>query len=409
MSAGSRRLLLVTHRHPQQHGGPAARWRSLCAHLPRHGWEVDVLAAVPRLAGDEYGGAQRALAVRARVMGRVGALADPAFGLVGVRPEAFPLSMAWVPRGARDVRRRVAAGRYDAVLATGPPMAALLAARAAHRGAAVPAARGAATPDRAAPPLVVELRDLWAGNPLFDRRGGLLGAMERWVFGAAAAIVTVSPEAAADVARRHPALADRVVEVPNGFEDALFARRRPGGEPRRPRTILHSGTLTGDRPLAPLLRVLEGYRDDFRLVVHGYVAPPVAAEIAASPAPVEVVAPSSWEDAVARIADCDVALVTQAALAGDATAVAGKVYEYLALGRPVLCLSAGGATEAVLRRVGADEGCARLDDDASIARALDRLRDEPPAPVAPERLAPYARTTIARRLAELLDRLASAA
>lgn len=396
MSGGSRRLLLVTHRHPQQHGGPAARWRSLCVHLTAHGWEVDVLAAEPRLAGDEYGGAQRAMAVRARVMGRVGALADPAFGLVGVRPEAFPLSMAWVPRGARDVRRRVAAGGYDAVLATGPPMAGLLAARAARRGAA-------------GPPLVVELRDLWADNPLFDRRGGLLGAMERWVFGAAAAIVTVSPEAAADVARRHPALADRVVEVPNGFEDALLARRRSSGEPRRPRTILHSGTLTADRPLAPLLRVLEGYRDDFRLVVHGYVAPPIAAEIAASPVPVEVVAPSSWEDAVARIADCDVALVTQAASAGDATAVAGKVYEYLALGRPVLCLSAGGATEAVLRRFGADEGCARLDDNASIARALDRLRDEPPGPVAPERLAPYARTTIARRLAELLDRLASAA
>jgi glycosyltransferase involved in cell wall biosynthesis len=394
------RLLLVTHRPPLQHGGPAARWRSLLRHLPQHAWEVDVLAAVPRMAGDEYegsAGAQRRLERRARTMARAGALADPVFAGLGVRPEAFPLSMAWVPRGARELRRRLASAPYDAVLATGPPVAALLAARASRR--------------LGDPPFVAELRDLWAGNPLFDRRGGLLGALERRVFAASAAIVTVTPEAAADVRRRHPSLADRVVDIPNGFEDALLERR---GErsPSDRITILHSGTLTADRPLAPLLRTLarERYRDAFRLVVHGYVAPPVAAQIAAANGRVEVelVGPSAWEDAVARIAAADVALVSQAASAGDATAVAGKVYEYLALGRPVLCLSAGGATDAVLRRVGADAYCARLDDDASIAGALDRLLAKPaPAPVAPELLAEYRRTTIARRMAELLDTVAS--
>jgi glycosyltransferase involved in cell wall biosynthesis len=394
------RLLLVTHRPPLQHGGPAARWRSLLRHLPGLGWEVDVLAAAPRLAGDEYDAsseARRRLERRARTMGRVGAMADPAFAALGVRPEALPLSMAWVPRGARELRGRLASEPYDAILATGPPVAALLAARASRR--------------RGDPPLVVELRDLWAANPLFDRRGGLLGGLEGRVFGAAAAIVTVTPEAADDVRRRHPAVAGRVTDIPNGFEDELLDRRRPRAPGDRI-TILHSGTLTADRPLAPLLRALarKPYRDAFRLVVHGYVAPPVAAQIAAADGRVEVelVGPSAWEDAVARIAAADVALVSQAASAGDATAVAGKVYEYLALGRPVLCLSAGGATDAVLRRVGADAYCARLDDDASIARALDRLLEAPaPAPVAPELLLPYRRTTIARRMAQLLDAVAS--
>jgi glycosyltransferase involved in cell wall biosynthesis len=358
-----------------------------------------VLAAVPRLAGDEYdasAGVRRRLDRRARTMARVGALADPAFALLGLRPEAFPLSTAWVPRGARELRRHLSAARYDAILATGPPTAALLAARAGRRSGD--------------PPLVVELRDLWAGNPLFDRRGGALGTLERWVLGAAARIVTVSPEAAADVRRRHPALAQRVVDVPNGFEDELLEQRRPGGHGERI-AILHSGTLTADRPLAPLLRVLarEPYRDAFVLTVHGYVAPQIAAQIAAADGrvAVEVVGPSSWEDAVARIAASDVGLVTQAASAGDATAVAGKVYEYLALGRPVLCLSAGGATEALLGRLGAAGYCARLDDEASIARALELLRAAPAPPVAPERLAPYARSTIARRMAEVLDGVAS--
>jgi glycosyltransferase involved in cell wall biosynthesis len=347
-----------------------------------------VLAAAAGRGADEYAGSPEAER-RARVMGAVGRLSDPAFAALGVRPEAFPLSTAWIPRAVRDLRRRLDERPYDAILATGPPTAALLAARAARRAGD--------------PPLVVELRDLWASNPLFDRRGELLGALERWVFGAAAAVVTVSPEAAADVRRRHPAA--RVEDLPNGFEPELLERRTTPAA-AGPIEILHSGTLTADRPLTPLLRVLERdpYRAAFRLVLHGYVAPPIAAQVAAADGAVELVAPSGWEDAVARIAAADVALVSQAASAGDATAVAGKVYEYLALGRPVLCLSAGGATEALLRRLGADAYCARLDDAASIARALDRLRAGPSAgPVAPARLAPYDRTAIARRMAALLD------
>ena len=67
-----------------------------------------------------------------------------------------------------------------------------------------------------------------------------------------------------------------------------------------------------------------------------------------SGADVEIVPPSGWEDAVERIAAADVALITQSRGAGDETAVAAKVYEYLALGKPVLCISHGGATEALL-------------------------------------------------------------
>jgi glycosyltransferase involved in cell wall biosynthesis len=394
-----RRLLLVTHRSPGQAGGPAARWRSLVRHLPAHGWDVDVLAARATVGADEYRAApaaRRRAQQRARVMARVAALADPAFRALGVRPEAFPLSMTWIPRGAIDVRRRLAERRYDAVLATGPPAAALLATRAARRAGD--------------PPLVVELRDLWASNPLFDRDGRLLGALERWVFGAAAAIVAMTPEAAADIERRHPTVS-HVAVIPNGFETELLARRQ-ATTPHEPIEILHSGTLTADRPLTPLLNVLADarHRDAFRLTLHGYVAPPIAEQLrrADGRVMVELIPPSDWNDAIARIARADAALVTQAATAGDATAVASRVYEYLALGRPVLCLSAGGATEAVLRRVGADQFCARLDDEASIGRALDRLRMRAsPAAVPRQRLAPYDRATIARTTAELLDGVVS--
>jgi glycosyltransferase involved in cell wall biosynthesis len=371
------RLLLVSHRPIDQAGGPVARWRSFARHLPEHGWEVDVVSAG---GGDEFASPGHARA-RARVMETAGRVADPVFRLAGLRPEALPLSMLWVPRGAREIRRRLAEGRYDAVLATGPPFAALVAA-------------SRATGDV---PLVVELRDLWAGNPAFDRGGPILKRAESRVVQRAALVVAVTPEAAADLRRRHPAA--RVEEVPNGFEPELLERRTV----TKGTTILHSGTLTKDRPLAPLLRLL---RPPLRLVLHGYVAPEIQKEIEESGAEVELVPPSGWEDAVRRIAEADVALVTQSRGAGDETAVAAKVYEYLALGKPVLCLSHGGATEALLGRLDAGKLCAHLDDPASIEAAMERIRtaDLPP-PVAPERLAPYERPRLSASLAELLDTL----
>jgi glycosyltransferase involved in cell wall biosynthesis len=369
-----KRLLLVSHRSIDQAGGPAARWRSFARHLPAHGWEIDVVSAGGAGEFASPGSAQ----ARAKVMEAAGRLANPVFRLAGLRPEALPLSTLWIPRGAREIRRGLEGGRYDAVLATGPPFAAL-------------AAASRATGDV---PLVIELRDLWAGNPAFDRGGPILRRAESSVVKRAAAVVAVTPEAADDLRRRHPGA--RIEEIPNGFEPELVEMRRETSGT----TILHSGTLTKDRPLAPLLAAL---RPSLLLVLHGYVAPEIQKEIAESGAEVEVIAPSGWDDAVRRIAEAGVALVTQARGAGDETAVAAKVYEYLALGKPVLCLSHGGATEALLRRLGADGLCARLDDAASIRAALDRIEagDLPP-PVPPEKLEPYERPRLAQSLAELL-------
>ena len=138
--------------------------------------------------------------------------------------------------------------------------------------------------------------------------------------------------------------------------------------------------------------------------MHGYVAPEIRAEIERSGAEVEIVSPSGWEDAVRRIAEADVALVTQSHAAGDETAVAAKVYEYLALGKPVLCLSDGGATDSLLRRLGADQLCARLHDAGSIEVALERIREgDLPSAIPPEKLAPYERPRLAARLVDVLD------
>ena len=72
----------------------------------------------------------------------------------------------------------------------------------------------------------------------------------------------------------------------------------------------------------------------------------------------------------------------------------------------MLSITDGGATEALLRRLGADQLTARLDDPSSIEAALAKIiSGELPPPVPPEKLAPYERPRLAQRLAELLDGL----
>jgi len=331
-------------------------------------------------------------------MSRVGRVAEPLFAQIGLRPEALPPSLAWIPQASLEIRRRMRTERYGVIVATGPPMAAPIAARLASRGVTTP--------------LVVELRDLWAGNPAFDRGSSTLPAVERWVLSRTSAVVALTPEAVADLRHRHPVLEDRILEIPNGFEPELFQLRR-NGEKSQPLTILHSGTLTPDRPITPLLKALaiDANRSAFRLVLHGYVDPAIRDEIdqATHDIDIEVRAPSSWEEAIQTIASAHVGLISQSHGAGDETAVAAKVYEYLALGKPVLCVSDGGATEALLRRLGADEFCARLDEPASIAATLDRLRTQSfPTPLPPNRLAPYDRRVLAGRMADALDRVVDA-
>jgi len=395
-----RRLLLVTQRPLGYGGGASVRWQYLHDALPAHGWEVTAVSARPNPTANAASTdprAARLAAARAKVMTAVGAATRPAYRRLGIQPEAFPPNALWSLTGRPAVRRARERVGPDVVWATCPPPSALFAALPAVDGGAVP--------------LVAEMRDIWAGNPYFDAGGTLLTRIEKRAFARADAVVTVTESCADRMLGLHPEIAPRLEVLPNGFDPILLDLRGRPRERRDRATLVHAGTLYGDRSAVTLVRALA--RPELarrtRLVLVGGLDPGTEAELRRGHGALEVVAepPMPWREAVERVRAADVAVVINSPGTGGDMAAPSKLYEALALGTPVLALTnRGSESERLLQHLGHDAGCAPPGDEAAVARAVTRLLDAAPAPVDPAALAPFSRAAIAERVAALLDRLA---
>jgi glycosyltransferase involved in cell wall biosynthesis len=395
-----RRLLLISHRPIDYGGGGSVRWRFLSQALPRMGWEVGVVTARPNPTANEASTNPRharLAELRARIMNAAGDAARPLFHRAGVQPEAFAPNLAWSLTGVRPIRRAIERESPDVVWATGPPQSAIFA--------------GVRLARRARIPVVAELRDLWAGNPFFDADGKLLARLEGRSLGNADAVVTVTAGCRDTLAHLHPELRSRIELLPNGFEPSLLELRdRQSARTGVRTTLIHAGALYGDRSAAPLVRALgtAGLRARVRLELLGSIDQATREAVRAAPPELEIALhpPVDWGAAIDRMRSADVAVVINSVGTGGAMALPSKLYEALALGRPVLALTPPGSdTERLLRTLGDAAGVAAPDDEAAIAAAARRLLDDPTMPVAPELLSDYDRNTVATRVVALLNRL----
>lgn len=213
------------------------------------------------------------------------------------------------------------------------------------------------------------------------------------------------------LARLHPALAGRLRLLPNGFAPELLGRRAPAREcaPGERLTLIHPGVLYGDRSVHDLLAAIteSGLAESLRLVLVGNLN--AAAEQALRAAPegleVDVVGPRPWRQAMNLVAVADVVVVIVPASMGDDVAWPVKLFEALALGKPALAITSGGATEALLGDLGLADACGRLGDVASVVRALRHVVEAPGPPVPPERLERWNRARVTADYAALLDEL----
>ncbi|MDR0594776.1 MAG: glycosyltransferase [Bifidobacteriaceae bacterium] len=242
----------------------------------------------------------------------------------------------------------------DLALATGNPHVAFAAAHHLHRAHGLP--------------YVIDYRDAWLLNVFNGRQQhsdrSRPARWERRLMGSAAQAWFINQDILDWHAERYPAAAERFRLVPNGWDpellaldDAAAAVPSPGpssgsGSDGRPLTFGYLGTMSAN---APMPEVVEGWRaakrrgllpPDAVLRLGGYLGyfggppdlakdPVAAAVLGAAEAGVEYVGPVGKTAVGSFYAALD-ALVLPIKAGRHVTS--GKVYEYVATGKPVVSI-----------------------------------------------------------------------
>jgi glycosyltransferase involved in cell wall biosynthesis len=238
-------------------------------------------------------------------------------------------------------------------------------------------------------PWVADFRDPWTGINFYHELPMTAAArvldrrLESSVLRRAAHITTVSPTWARALAARGGRPARDVTVVHNGFDPADFARpaRDPADSPVF--TLAHVGSLFGSRDPSALWEALAHLRaagrlERFRLSLVGGVDDAVRASAAAAGLS-DLVDATGYVDhatAVRSMREASALLLVVEGFGLDRGMITGKLYEYLAAGRPVVALGpADGDAAEVLRETGAGRVVERGDAGA-LAGHLDVLIGE---------------------------------
>jgi glycosyltransferase involved in cell wall biosynthesis len=425
MSAGERRLLVLSYFYPPLGGGGVPRVLGLTRHLPAHGWRCTVVCAgegdywvrddslrIPE--GTEvirvHGGSALSAWLKVRKSNAAGRRSAATFGVLRrlsdwwLLPDSY---RGWARRAERAAARRIARGGIDALLTTSPPDSVHLA--------------GLALASRSRLPWLADFRDPWIGlhfrTPPSAWHRARHEAMEAAVVETAGAVLAASRTHAGDLTAHFPARAAGIHHLPNGWE------RAGEGAPQEPAdpdhfSVVFTGTLAhmpdAEVFLDALHDVLAHRPEGRRRVRVRFVGPyetgvedrAIALGLKGI---VDFLGPVPHERARALQRGADLLLLLKPAGEGYRTMVPGKLYEYLESGRPILAVLRGGEEAAMLAR----EGGATVVEPgqrAAVVEAFEGAYDQWRASGrAPRRevpwLAAHARSALAGRAAAILDSL----
>lgn len=304
----------------------------------------------------------------------------------------FPdLQRCWIGPARAEASRLVSTQRFDVVWSTSPPESVHFVARHVARHGV---------------PWVADFRDQWSEYLLarWDPVSRMaIDRISRWALSEAAAIVANSEGVALSIRRT---TGRDVVCVRNGFDPVEPARALVF-----PRTLGYFGRIDPlmQRPerLWPALRQARETGDAWRVRFYltggggGGLAPAVPSDLASL---VETRAPLPHPEAVREMQRMTALLVLGWEVRGGDAPVAGKLYEYVGSGRPVLvCAPPHYEARRLVEESGTGVGAWSATEIAEALRRLEHLR------VPEESRRAFSRETSARQLLEVLRRASSSA
>jgi glycosyltransferase involved in cell wall biosynthesis len=388
-----KRLLLVAYYFPPLAGSGVFRPLRMSRYLPKNGWDVTVLtaAASVRVLKDpgllEDVPAEVTVARARSIEPRNALIVLNRLGMGGLARTLEPWfaipddQRGWVPFATRRALALHAAHPFDAVVATAGPYSALLVGQALKRRAGIP--------------FVADFRDEWTTNPYLAGRYPTAWhlhynrALERGVLEDADRVVCVSRPWLDAIRALAPDQPEAKFEVHENGYDAAHFEGEPAGRADKFR-IVYAGTFYGHRQPKAFLEavrlLLSGDRipaSDLEIlfVGHGSERPgeglPDAIFKAAPQRP--------FHDALREMTRAAVLLLVIPREGGPGNHT-GKIFNYLAAARPILCLAPEPNVAASLVRESRSGLVAPPDDPAAIADALVALwRDWKDGRVLPDR------------------------
>jgi len=236
-------------------------------------------------------------------------------------------------------------------------------------------------------PLVVDFRDAWSLDPYqegsrFKRMlyRYLFPSMERHLMPQTDLLILNTPSALQTYQELYPLQADKMAWLPNGYDKRAFPDEMP--QPSRDEfVLLHAGRFgIGGRSPVNILTGITLARQagcDARLVILGNQPDAVQTQIDAAGLDdaIELRGQVEYPRAVAEMCAASVLVLVQAPSQMTVQAVAGKTFDYLRAGRPILAIGpAGDNMDLIHQHAGRYEHPA--DEPEAIARAIVRLCKE---------------------------------
>jgi glycosyltransferase involved in cell wall biosynthesis len=200
--------------------------------------------------------------------------------------------------------------------------------------------------------------------------------------------------------------------VSNGFDPAQFVARLPEETASSGFNVTHSGALYYGRSLAAFLDAAErlcaanrDFAESFSLTLLGSLDASAQHELASRDVPVHFVGQVSHAESLAAMRSADLLLLVANTTSGAEATVPGKLFEYLAVGRPILGIApAESSTADVLKQTGGG-WLAPAHDVAAIACALERAFMQRATAANPQKVARYSRRALTGELAAIFDEL----
>ncbi len=331
---------------------------------------------------------------------------------LGVRLRIPDECQGWYPHTVMTGGRIIRAGQFDALYSTAPPWTAhLVALRLATRFKI---------------PWIADFRDPWVSNPFakeipFTTLRKRYAEAESRVVRSADKIICVLETMRADFLARYPGRSrEDVLTIPNGFDPEDYTDL--SAEPDGPFTILHAGALYGRRRIDPLLSALKEWRQNDQrnsMLPHVRLLGGTGEDVDDLLHTIE-----RWglrdcvyaephvphREALRHLSRATVLLLIGFSGPGAEYQMTGKIFEYLAVHRPILAIAPPSCPIGdVLRNTGVRHWIVSPDDRPGLLSALADIarqwEDGKLCEAEPARLEAFNRREHAKQLAHLLEQV----